>query len=592
MELDLLKLMIQTACASGEVSADERKHLTVKAQEAGISKQDLDFLINAELNRVKSQFYEQSGFKNQPPPADNNQSGFITQENNQENNLSSGFITTDTPNNLDSGFVTPPPKNELLENQKLQQQTFTQITNLSQQGAMSLVQKAKYLGKWVIVKRLKPELKNDKKYKDLFYKEFENAYHLNHPHIVEIYGKGEDKDGHYFFMEYVDGRSLTKLIAEGYFKNSKEIRRIILQILDALSYVHKKQVFHRDLKPDNILLTYKGDNVKILDFGLAAADSFDDNMLKVGTPKYAAPEQKTAGNTVDQRADIYSLGLIMLEMLTGDVLIDKLPKDNEYASIIAKCIHPEIEKRYSNCDDIIQDLSVATQKVIPKWYEEKISQFAEDGVLTPNEKKVLQIEAQNNGIDFEYAMAVTNLELEKAKERIKQEQLIKKQEEEQRKIEQENARQRQQNQEKAARELAKKQRQLANARRQNITASEPQQKPGCLKRIIQIVLFIAIVAAVYFYYFPNDWYSLTQNLFKQENNVIRPGVKTMYVEASALNLRAEPDANGNIIGKYPKGTPVAVLKDKDFDDTYWVLVRVKGKTGYMFRKFLTTERPQ
>jgi serine/threonine protein kinase len=154
-------------------------------------------------------------------------------------------------------------------------------------------------------------------YIDLFFKEYHNARELRHEHIVDVQGRGEDEEGPYFYMEYVDGQPLSRRIPPGGIKDERLIRKVAVQTLEALDYAHKKQIFHRDLKPDNILVTNRGDNVKLIDFGLAATDRYDDiaGASFVGTRKYAAPEQTNDPTRVDGRADLYAFGLILLEML-------------------------------------------------------------------------------------------------------------------------------------------------------------------------------------------------------------------------------------------------------------------------------------
>ena len=285
----MLTILIESACSGGNITDEDRQLLLKKAKEQGISETELDKMIQETLNQEKNL-------------------------EDDEDELASGFITEDDEN------IDEQPSNLSIKKEIIKPQTsFTSVTEFHQQGAMSLVQKGKLHGKWIIIKRIKPEFKDNAKYKELFHNEFENAYHLDHPNIVRLLDKGEDAEGVFYTMEYIDGRPLSDLSQPNGINNERHIRKIFTEMLDALSYVHKKQIFHRDLKPDNIFITFRGDNVKILDFGLAAADSFDDNLLKAGTPKYSAPEQMTKAKNVDQRADIYTLGLILLEMLTGNV---------------------------------------------------------------------------------------------------------------------------------------------------------------------------------------------------------------------------------------------------------------------------------
>lgn len=284
---------------------------------------------------------------------------------NNDNTLGSGFITDNGQTggaDLGSGFVTsaepatniPKPGDNALAN------TFTDIKELSVQGAMSTVYQGKKYGKWHIIKRIKPQFKDDPQYRELFMKEFDNGVQLDHPNIVRFEDKGEDADGLWYTMEYVDGRPLSDMIKTGeLIKNERLTRSIITQLCDALTYVHKKQIVHRDLKPDNILVTYRGDNVKVLDFGLAYSDSYDDHLVKAGTPKYAAPEQMTKGNLVDQRADIYAVGMILLEMCTGS-LVDKeasTVQNPNFQLVIKRATQTDPEQRYHDCRELMEDFN-------------------------------------------------------------------------------------------------------------------------------------------------------------------------------------------------------------------------------------------
>ncbi len=346
----MLKIFIESACSNGTLSDGDRNLIFKKGKEQGINEAEIKKMIDDALQNF-----------------DNNNdlaSGFITEDDNE--NLESGFIienndsdektTFNNNNDLDSGFITNEDDNNTT---KYPASVFSNVTELDSQGAMSLVQKGQLHGKWIIIKRIKPKYKDNDKYKELFFKEFENAYHLDHPNIVRLLDKGEDAEGAYYTMEFVDGRALSDFIKKSGVTNERHVKKIFVQLLDGLTYVHKKQIFHRDLKPDNIYLTFRGDNVKILDFGLAAADSFEDDLVKVGTPRYAAPEQMTKGNTVDQRADIYTVGLILLEMLTGDVADKTASKvaNANYKHIIQKCLNENPNERFYDCQEILEALN-------------------------------------------------------------------------------------------------------------------------------------------------------------------------------------------------------------------------------------------
>ncbi len=319
MDDQMLRILIQSACENGTISDSDKEIIYRKAQQLGMKTDIVDKLIADEIAK------------------------------NSTEGLESGFIPMDELQAAENKIE------QNIEPQKQKQTKFTDQKPLSTQGAMSTVYQAKLYGKWIIIKRIKPQYKDDPKYKELFIREFENAYHLDHPHIVRLLDKGEDAEGLYYTMEYIDGRSLSEMITKEGLNNNKLSDKIARQIIDALIYVHKKQIYHRDLKPDNIYLTYKGDNVKILDFGLAAADNFDDNLAKAGTPRYASPEQMDAKMNIDQRSDIYSFGKIFLEMLTGTTDINAINNiiSPSHRYIIEKALALNRDDRFNNCEEIL-----------------------------------------------------------------------------------------------------------------------------------------------------------------------------------------------------------------------------------------------
>jgi serine/threonine protein kinase len=521
-QLELLKIMIQSACADGNLCEPELNHLKKKAKDANVSDEDLEFLIQTELKKSKNIISEQSGF-------------IINNED------ASGFVK----------------ENENISQSKNQEQIFTDITTLETQGAMSLIQKAKYLGsKWVVIKRIKPEYRNDKNYIALFEKEFENVFQLDHQHIVRVYGKSSDSEGIFYYMEYVDGRTISEMIKNKEFTNENLFKNIILQILDALIYVHKKQIYHRDLKPDNILVTFKGDNVKILDFGLANADAYIDNLQKVGTPKYSAPEQKVKSSDADHRSDIYSLGMIILEMLTSKT--DKLAipeiKDDIIKKLIQKCLQEKPENRYNSCEEIRNVLlAQKPKKIIPEWLEQKIVDFTSDGKITSNEEKVLELDAQNNNIDNTTLYAVIDLHKEKAKEKLKK----------------------QKEQQKNINVTSKKN---TNVKQNNFSVNK------FLRRLFVTILIIAVCYLTYEIYLR---YQKSKEQKETKTYEMLDVKRTMFVNVSTLNLRKHANDNSEVLGNYPKGTAVVVTEL----GYYWARVEIDGKDGYMFLDYLSEKKP-
>ena len=239
-----------------------------------------------------------------------------------------------------SGFVLQKNNSEMIS-------SFHSIKEIETKGYSCLYTATKF-GKKVILKGLKPEFKKERFYQDLLKKEFEISYFLDHPNIVKIIDFQNILNiGDCIVMEYVEGMTLREFVegrkvARSQGRKAKEIfDKIFNELLDAMEYFHSKQIIHRDLKPDNILITNNGNNVKIIDFGLSDADDYVILKQAAGTRKYAAPEQLIPNNTIDCRADIYSLGII---------LKNNFPKS--YHKIAEKCAQQDKEKRFSSVGDI------------------------------------------------------------------------------------------------------------------------------------------------------------------------------------------------------------------------------------------------
>lgn len=191
-------------------------------------------------------------------------------------------------------------------------------------GGMGVVYKArqKALDRLVALKILAPEREKDQQFAARFAHEAKTLAQLNHPNIVTVYEFGESESLFFFAMEFVDGVNLRQLILEQTI-SPDEALAIVPAICAALQYAHDKGVVHRDIKPENLLIDTEG-RVKVADFGIArlmahgpdATPPGDDTGV-AGTPKYMAPEQKQAVGAIDHRADIYSLGLVFYELLTG-----------------------------------------------------------------------------------------------------------------------------------------------------------------------------------------------------------------------------------------------------------------------------------
>lgn len=191
------------------------------------------------------------------------------------------------------------------------------------------------------MKILSPELGRDPAFAERFAREAKTLGKLHHPNIVTVFEHGE-KDGlYYLLMEYVDGVNLRQAMRAGRFSPEQALA-VVPGICDALQYAHEQGVWHRDIKPENILLDHDG-RVKIADFGIAciAGDPKQNFTLTrtgsaLGSVSYMAPEQHEKPHDVDHRADIYSLGVVIYEMLTGELPLGRFPLPSQRTSVDAQ----------------------------------------------------------------------------------------------------------------------------------------------------------------------------------------------------------------------------------------------------------------
>jgi len=231
-------------------------------------------------------------------------------------------------------------------------------------GGMGAVYKArqKRLDRIIALKILPPEIGRDPAFAERFAREAQAMARLNHPHIVTIHDFGQRGELFFFLMEYVDGLSLRQLLDAGNIA-TKEALAILPQICDALQYAHDQAIVHRDIKPENILLSRRGD-VKIADFGLArlmghAADAGAAPERVMGTPQYMAPEQTDRPAEVDHRSDIYALGVVFYQMLTGELPAgafqppsQKVVIDVRLDAVVLRALEKSPSRRYQHASDI------------------------------------------------------------------------------------------------------------------------------------------------------------------------------------------------------------------------------------------------
>ncbi len=213
-----------------------------------------------------------------------------------------------------------------------------EIVHDSEDG-FNILYKAIKNGRFFVYKALKPEYRGNPLYEELLRKDFNIGFSLTHNNICQYYGMVDLPDvGRCIVMEWIDGCSLEELISKGGIDKSLA-KKIICELCDALEYMHKKQVLHRDLKPENILITYNGQNVKLIDFGLSDADSYNAFKIPAGTKIYASPEL-LSGEHIDCRSDIWSLGMIMSEM-TG-----------YYSHVVSRCLCRNRERRFKTMTEV------------------------------------------------------------------------------------------------------------------------------------------------------------------------------------------------------------------------------------------------
>lgn len=246
-------------------------------------------------------------------------------------------------------------------------------------GGMADVYKARdhKLNRFVAVKVLKAEFREDKEFKTKFRAEAQAAAGLAHPNIVNIYDVGEEKDINFIVMELVEGITLKEYIAKKGRLAVREATSIAIQVSQGLEAAHSNGIIHRDVKPQNIIISTDG-KVKVTDFGIArAANSNTISTSVMGSVHYSSPEQARGGYS-DAKSDIYSLGITLYEMLTGRVPFDgdttvtiaikhlqeemksptvyvpDLPRST--VQIISKCTQKSPDRRYAKMADLIRDL--------------------------------------------------------------------------------------------------------------------------------------------------------------------------------------------------------------------------------------------
>ncbi len=270
------------------------------------------------------------------------------------------------------------------------------------QGGMAIVYKAwdPALQREIAIKALLPKYKSNVDIVKMFIREGQLMAKMDDPHIVKVYENAKYNDFFFYVMEYVNGQTLQDIIRKGLSLEEAEV--IFKEILKALLYIHKKDILHLDLKPSNILIEQSG-KIKISDFGIGIQfnkENINNNLL-VGTLKYIAPEQIN-GNTIGYHTDIYQLGVILYEMLTGEPPFTgtneeiksaktqteppPLHSKNSFvpdylSSVCARMLRKHPQDRYKNTEEVLDDLDrLKSEYIMPSYFKKPKAELYTEGV--------------------------------------------------------------------------------------------------------------------------------------------------------------------------------------------------------------------
>jgi serine/threonine protein kinase len=277
---------------------------------------------------------------------------------------------TEIPGETGPAKVPPVPPLPVADVAKLFPQL--EILECLGRGGMGAVYKARQprLDRLVALKILSPEKQGNQKFAERFEREARALARLHHPNIVAVFDFGEVQGNFYLLMEFVDGLTLRQVLEDRQL-SAGEALAIVPKICEALQYAHEQGIVHRDIKPENILMDKSG-RLKIADFGIAKilGDGERTNLTEeqaIGTPHYMSPEQIEKPQTVDHRADIYSLGVVFYEMLTGELPLGKFlaPSkkvhiDVRLDEIVLRALEKEPDRRYQHASEVKTQVETIT----------------------------------------------------------------------------------------------------------------------------------------------------------------------------------------------------------------------------------------
>lgn len=277
-----------------------------------------------------------------------------------------------------------------------------EIIQLVGAGGMGAVYKAKQKGldRIVALKILPAELGQDVKFALRFTREARTLAKLNHPNIVALYEFGNARDTYYFLMEFVEGSTLRDVVA-GRNLDPEHALAVVPKLCDALQYAHDQNIIHRDIKPENILMSVDGE-VKVADFGLsrilgndAQQHALTATHQVIGTLNYMAPEQLEGSHHVDHRADIYSLGVVIYEMLTGELPLGrfaapsaKVRIDVRLDEVVLRTLEKEPKRRYQRASQIKSDVQSITSSDDPAYAQTIVHQPGRSSSPTVEDQEV------------------------------------------------------------------------------------------------------------------------------------------------------------------------------------------------------------
>ena len=275
------------------------------------------------------------------------------------------------------------------------------------------------LDRKVAIKVLRGDLSNDEKFIRRFQREALSVSNLSHPNIVEVYDVGEEDGSHYIVMEYIDGKTLKQLLKKRDTLTLSEVIDIMTQLTDGISHAHESYIIHRDIKPQNIMIEDDG-RIKITDFGIAMAlnaTQLTQTNSVMGSVHYLAPEQ-ASGKSATIKSDIYSMGILMYELITGNVpfkgdnaveialkhMKDKIPSvrkldpsiPQSVENILLKATAKNPRNRYDNAKEMYEDLlhcmdpEHANDKKITFTYPENDFDNTDNTPVIPVTKKIVE----------------------------------------------------------------------------------------------------------------------------------------------------------------------------------------------------------